>query len=188
MFPPGNPAQLGNSEDPPLPSPVWPSEPTLYRHRFQLEAPSERFYNEMLFFRPRLRNILTVEPWEPLIQDALSHSPEPVFQNAEYRIQANDVTLFRPLTRGDIFKIGDGGHKHVVLYTQKMDDMFAYIRIVSYTPSLHLESCPILVVRREMCDAPFPHELRHEALAAIKNDPPFRFLDIRAWAMAEPDL
>lgn len=175
-------------EDPPLPSPVWPSESTLYRHRLQLEAPSERFYNEMLFFPPQLPSILTVEPWEPLIQDAPIHSPEPIFQNAEYRIQATDVTLFRPLTRGDIIKISDGGYKHVVCYTQKMDQTFAYIRVVSYTPSSLLESCPILVVRREMCDAPFPHKLRHEALAAIKNDPPSTFLDIRAWATADPDF
>jgi hypothetical protein len=39
-----------------------------------------------------------------------------------------------------------------------------------------------------MQHAPFPHQLRHEALAAIKNDPPFAFLEIRAWAAAEPDV
>jgi len=167
-----------NLEDPPLPS-------TLYcHHRLQ---PSERFYDEMLFSPPHLPSILTVEPWEPLIQGALSLSPEPVFQNADYRIQATDVALFRPLTRGDIINISDGGHKLIVLYTQKMDDTFAYIRVVSYTPSSHLESRPILVVHREMCDVPFPHQLRHEALAAVKNDPPFAFLEIRAWAVAEPD-
>jgi len=164
---------------------VNPEDPL---HCLPLDVPSERFYHEMLFFPPHLPSILTVEPWEPLIQDAPSHSPEPIFQNAEYWIQATDVTLFRPLTRGDIIKISDRGHKHVVLYTQKMDATFAYIRIVSYTPSSHLESHPILVIRREMCDAPFPHQLRCEALAAIKNDPPFAFLDIRAWAEAEPDL
>ena len=176
-------------EDPPLPSLVWPSEPTLCgHHRLLLEESSERFYDEMLFFPPHLPSILTVEPWEPLIQDTLSLSPELVFENADYRIQATDIALFRPLMRGDIINISDRGHKHVVLYTQKMDNAFAYIRVVSYAPSSHLESRPILVVRREMCDAPFPHQLRHEALAAIKNDPPFAFSEIRAWAAAEPDL
>ena len=190
-----------NLENPPPPSPVWPSIPrmsplepsmptvlepspvtvwqeyslnSLYCHH-GLE-PSERFYPEMLFIPQQLPSILTVEPWEPLIQDAPSHSPKPAFQNAEYQIQATDVTVFCPFTRGDIIEISDGGHKHVVLYTQKMDNAFAYIRVVCHNPSMHLESCPILVVRREMCDAPFPHQLRHKALVAIKDDPPSAFI------------
>ena len=44
-----------------------------------------------------------------------------------------------------------------------------------------MEFRPILVVCHEMCNAPFLHQLRHEALAAIRNDLPSAFLDIPAY-------
>ncbi len=129
----------------------------------------EQFYSEMLFLPTQLPSVLTVKSWKPLIQDMQSLSPEQAFQDAEYRVKATKVTLFCPLAHGDIIKI-DGGYKYIVLYTQKMDDLFAYIHVACCNPSMHLKSHSILVVCHEMCDAPFPSQLCAEALAVIKDE------------------
>jgi len=157
------------------------------------------FYPGMLPTSASLVNLFKqsyVQHFKPNVE---TNPPEREFHSAKFRIFATDTTHLRPLMRGDevIYTLPDGEyHDDIVLYTQKMDEDFAFICVACYChckldcpetyaaktiPSLNFTY--ILVVARQDCDVPFPPELCFDALVAIQNRSDNSFEDIRHAAL-----